>query len=93
MPTRRHSASFHAELFFHSHCIESKVRDVKLFVSELERTSLLCLVSANKTFNILIQVVWEVTNEIANGVLILGIYQFDPILQIRPNLLRSSLVS
>jgi hypothetical protein len=32
-------------------------------------------------------------NEIINGVLILDIYQFDPILRIRPNLLHSGLIS
>jgi hypothetical protein len=32
-------------------------------------------------------------NKVLNGVLILGIYQFDPILRIRPNLLLSGHIS
>ena len=51
---RRIGEHAHAcQSFFQSHWNESKMQDVKLFVPGPERTSLLSLISANKTFEMI----------------------------------------
>jgi hypothetical protein len=52
LPTRGYLVCLR-QIFFYSHWNKLKVQDTELFVLELERTSLLFLVSTDKTFGMI----------------------------------------